>query len=59
LNCFHFRDEYLRIKQPGVAKLEKQTDMQLSTLNRVITPLGGKLEVTALFPEGRVKIARP
>lgn len=49
----------LGIKQPGVAKLEKQTDMQLSTLNRVITALGGKLEVTALFPEGRVKIAQP
>ena len=49
----------LGIKQPGVAKLEKQTDMQLSTLNRVITALGGKLEVTALFPDGRVKIARP
>jgi len=49
----------LGIKQPSLAKLEKQTDMQLSTLNRVITALGGKLEITALFPEGRVKIAKP
>ena len=49
----------LGIKQPSLAKLEKQTDMQLSTLNRVITALGGKLEVTALFPDGRVKIAQP
>jgi DNA-binding XRE family transcriptional regulator len=48
----------LGIRQPSLAKLEKQTDMQLSTLDRVITALGGELEITARFPEGRIKIAR-
>ena len=45
----------LGMKQPSLSKLEKQTDMQISTLNRIVTALGGKLEVTALFPQGRVR----
>lgn len=49
----------LGIRQPSLAKLEKQTDMQLSTLDRVITALGGELEITARFPEGRIRIAWP
>jgi transcriptional regulator with XRE-family HTH domain len=46
----------LGIKQPSLSKLERQRDMQLSTLNRIVTALGGQLEVLAKFPQGIVKI---
>ena len=48
--------EALGIKQPSLSKLEKQSDMQISTLRRIVTALGGELEVLARFPGGTVKI---
>ena len=48
--------ESLNIKQPSLSKLEKQSDMQISTLRRIVTALGGELEVSARFPAGTVKI---
>lgn len=44
------------IKQPSLSKLEKQSDMQISTLQKIIGALGGKLEVIARFPDSAVKI---
>ena len=46
----------LKVKQPAVAKLEKRADMYVSNLRRYIEALGGSLEITATFPEGRVNI---
>jgi DNA-binding Xre family transcriptional regulator len=46
----------LGIKQPSVSKLEKQSDMQISTLRKIVKALGGELEVLAKFPSGIVKI---
>src|SRR5437016_732495 len=46
----------LGIKQPSLSKLEKQSDMQISTLRKIVKALGGELEVFARFPAGRVKI---
>ena len=46
----------LGIKQPSLSKLEKQSDMQISTLRRIVNALGGELEVSARFPAGTVKI---
>lgn len=46
----------LGIKQPSLSKLEGQSDMQISTLQRIVSALGGELEVFARFPRGRVKI---
>jgi ribosome-binding protein aMBF1 (putative translation factor) len=48
--------EVLNIKQPSVAKLEKRTDMYISTLRSHIEAMGGHLELVAQFPEGAVKI---
>ena len=48
--------EVLGIKQPSLSKLEKQSDMQISTLRKIVNALGGKLEVIAKFPKGTVKI---
>ena len=46
----------LGIKQPSLSKLEKQFDMQISTLRKIVRALGGELEVLARFPKGIVKI---
>ena len=46
----------LKVKLPAVAKLEKRADMYVSNLRRYIEALGGSLEITATFPDGRVTI---
>lgn len=46
----------LGIKQPSLSKLEKQRDMQISTLQKIVAALGGELEVLARFPKGIVRI---
>jgi len=46
----------LGIKQPSLSKLENQSDMQISTLRKIVQALGGELEVLAKFPKGTVKI---
>ena len=48
--------ETLGIKQPSLSKLEKQEDMQISTLRNLVQALGGELEVTAKFPRGTFQI---
>jgi transcriptional regulator with XRE-family HTH domain len=48
----------LRIKQPSLSKLEQQSDMQISTLQKIVQALGGELEVVARFPQGPVKITQ-
>ncbi len=49
--------ENLGIGQPAVAKMEKRTDMYISTLRSHIRAMGGELDVIATFPEGSVKIS--
>ena len=46
----------LQINQAAVSKMEKRTDMYLSTLRRFIEAMGGKLEIVARFPEGEVRV---
>jgi len=46
----------LHIKQPNVAKLEKRTDIYISTLRETIEAMGGTLDIVARFPDGSVKI---
>jgi transcriptional regulator with XRE-family HTH domain len=48
--------EILHVEQPAVAKLEKRTDMHVSTLRRFIEAMGGELEITARFPGRNVRI---
>ncbi|MBN4059007.1 helix-turn-helix transcriptional regulator [bacterium AH-315-J04] len=50
--------ESLGIKQPTLSKLESQSDMQISTLQRVIEALGGNLELIAHLPAGQVRISQ-
>ncbi len=48
--------EILHVEQPAVAKIEKRTDMYVSTLRRFIEAMGGELEITARFPDHNVRI---
>ena len=49
--------ETLHVQQPSIAKLERRTDMYLSTLRGHIEAMGGELEIVARFPDGSVKIS--
>ncbi len=40
----------LHINQASIAKLERRTDMYLSTLRRFVEAMGGELEIVARFP---------
>ena len=44
--------EKLHIKQAAVSKIEKRTDMYVSTLRSFIEAMGGSLEIVAKFPNG-------
>jgi DNA-binding XRE family transcriptional regulator len=46
----------LGVRQPTISKIERREDVNLSTLRRYIEALGGKLHVTARFPDGAVEI---
>jgi len=48
--------EVLSVDQGRISKLEKRTDMYLSTLRSYIEAMGGSLEIRAVFPDGDVKI---
>jgi len=48
--------EVLNVDQGRISKLEKRTDMYLSTLRSYIEAMGGALEIRAVFPDGSVQI---
>jgi transcriptional regulator with XRE-family HTH domain len=50
--------EILGKDQSVISRLEKRTDMYVSTLADFIRAMGGELEIRAVFPEGSVKISK-
>jgi transcriptional regulator with XRE-family HTH domain len=46
----------LKVNQAAVSKLERRTDMYVSTLQDFIRAMGGELKITASFPDGSVEI---
>ena len=42
--------EILHMKQEGISRLEKRSDMLISTLSKYITAMGGSLKLMAEFP---------
>lgn len=48
--------EQLKSGQAAVSKLERRTDMYVSTLRRFIEAMGGELEIIARFPDGDVRV---
>ncbi len=48
--------DVLHVQQTSIAKLEKRTDIYISTLRSHIKAIGGELEVVAKFPDGSFDI---
>ncbi|MGH7461283.1 MAG: XRE family transcriptional regulator [Longimicrobiales bacterium] len=48
--------EALGMEQGNISKLERRTDMYVSTLRSFVEALGGSLEIIARFPDGEVRI---
>ena len=46
----------LRVNQAAVSKMERRTDMYITTLQSFVKALGGELKIEAIFPDGRVEI---
>jgi transcriptional regulator with XRE-family HTH domain len=46
----------LGVNQAAVSKLERRTDMYVSTLQDFVKAMGGELKITARFPDGTVEI---
>src|ERR1700688_4592578 len=44
----------LHVKQSEISKIERRTDMYVSTLASYIKAMGGQLELRAAFPNGEV-----
>lgn len=49
--------EILETSRPNVSRIEKETDVRLSTLERYVEALGGKLEIHAVFDDDDVKLS--
>ena len=48
----------LGVRQPTLSRLESQDDMQISTLQRIVKALGGRLEIIAKLPDGEVRLSQ-
>ena len=48
--------QILGVNQSAISKIEKRTDMYLSTLRSYVEAMGGSLEIQAVFPEGAVRV---
>lgn len=46
----------LEVDQGSVSKMERRTDMYISTLRSYIEAMGGALHIRAVFPDGEVQI---
>ena len=42
----------LGITQPGLSRIESQDDMHIATLRKLISAIGGKLELIVHMPDG-------
>jgi len=46
----------LGTSRPNVGRIEKEVDVRLSTLERYVEALGGKLEIHAVFDDADIKL---
>ena len=46
----------LDMTQAAVSQLEQRTDVYLSTLGNFVEAMSGRLEMYAVFPDGKVKL---
>jgi transcriptional regulator with XRE-family HTH domain len=50
--------EVLDTKQANISRIERRTDMYISTLRNYIEAMGGELEIVAKFRDGAVYISQ-
>jgi transcriptional regulator with XRE-family HTH domain len=50
--------EVLHVRQAAVSKVERRSDMFISTLRKIIEAMGGELEIRAILPGGTVRISQ-
>jgi len=48
----------LKVNQAAVSKMERRTDMYISTLQDFVRAMGGELKITARLPDGTVEISQ-
>jgi DNA-binding XRE family transcriptional regulator len=48
--------ETLGTSRPNVGRIEKEIDVRLSTLERYVEALGGRLEIHAVFEDADIKL---
>jgi DNA-binding XRE family transcriptional regulator len=46
----------LGVQQASISKMERRTDMYLSTLRSYVEAMGGRLELRAVFQDGAVNL---
>ena len=51
--------EILGVTQANISRIEREGDIYLSTLRKYMEALGGRLEISAVFPEKTVTLALP
>jgi len=56
----HLTQEQLAVTldatQPEISKIERRTDLYISTLRRYVEAMGGTLDIVARFPDGDIRI---
>jgi DNA-binding XRE family transcriptional regulator len=50
--------ESMGVTQSALSRLESQDDMYVSTLQRIVESLGGRLEIIADLPNGRIALSQ-
>lgn len=50
--------EVMEVEQSEVSRIEKRTDIYISTLRSYIEAMGGSLSIRATFPDGSVEITQ-
>ena len=48
--------QLMKKKQAAISRLERRTDMHVSTLREFVAALGGRLQLIATFPDGSYHI---
>ena len=50
--------EILHVNQAAISKVERRSDMYISTLRKIIEAMGGQLDIRAVLPNGVVRITQ-
>lgn len=48
--------QILNTKQANISRIERRTDMYISTLRSYIEAMGGELDIIAKFPDGEIHV---